>query len=206
MGPFAIAFVVAGLAIIAWLTARTRALRLAEGGARLHSLPRQHGWYVALWTAAPALVFLLVWTAVSPVLVEQRVLLDPAAATLPASGFERDTILGEARSLAEGRAYGGFYALSERLAPVFAASIARFSWIGATLALLLAFAGGTFAYTRIRPDFRARTRIERATMAALLVASLIAILTTLGIFLSLLFESARFFQMVPITDFLFGTR
>src|SRR3546814_20390251 len=42
-------------------------------------------------------------------------------------------------------------------------------------------------------------------MIALLAASLIAILTTVGIVASLLFESVRFFRMVPITDFLFGT-
>src|SRR3546814_8659980 len=55
------------------------------------------------------------------------------------------------------------------------------------------------------PDFRARTRVERIVMIALLAASLIAILTTVGIVASLLFESVRFFRMVPITDFLFGT-
>ena len=40
--------------------------------------------------------------------------------------------------------------------------------------------------------------------AVLVLASLIAILTTLGIVLSLLFESLRFFRLVPPDDFLFG--
>ena len=208
MGPFAILFVVAGLGLIAWLSGRARAMRLSGYGvgARPHSLPDQHGWYVALWTAGPALLFLVAWTALSPSLIEAAVAAQPAATALPEPGFERDAILAEARSLAAGRAYGGFYPLSERLAPAFAAASARFGWIGAGIALLLAFAGGAFAFTRVRADFRARTRVERAVMAALLVASLIAILTTLGIFASLVFESARFFSMVPITDFLFGTR
>jgi phosphate transport system permease protein len=43
-------------------------------------------------------------------------------------------------------------------------------------------------------------------MAVLLAASLIAIFTTLGIVLSLMFESLRFFELVPPTDFLFGTQ
>lgn len=42
-------------------------------------------------------------------------------------------------------------------------------------------------------------------MGLLLVASLIAILTTIGIVASLLMESARFFRIVPVTEFLFGT-
>ena len=41
-------------------------------------------------------------------------------------------------------------------------------------------------------------------MAFLVGSSLIAILTTLGIVLSVLFESIRFFDKVPVTDFLFG--
>ena len=37
------------------------------------------------------------------------------------------------------------------------------------------------------------------------MSSTIAVLTTVGIVLSVLFESIRFFQAVPVTDFLFGT-
>jgi phosphate transport system permease protein len=58
---------------------------------------------------------------------------------------------------------------------------------------------------RIRIDFRARTGVERWLMGLLLAASLLAILTTLGIVLSVLFESLRFFQMVSPIEFLFGT-
>jgi phosphate transport system permease protein len=58
---------------------------------------------------------------------------------------------------------------------------------------------------RIKVDFRARTGVERWLMGLLLGASLIATLTTLGIVLSLLFESLRFFKLVSPGEFLFGT-
>jgi len=45
---------------------------------------------------------------------------------------------------------------------------------------------------------------ERLIMAVLILSSSVAILTTIGIVASLIFESIRFFQIVPITDFLFG--
>ena len=45
---------------------------------------------------------------------------------------------------------------------------------------------------------------ERLIMAVLILCSSVAILTTIGIVASLIFESIRFFQIVPITDFLFG--
>lgn len=207
MSSFALFFLLIGLALIGWIVARARAGSFARLGAgRVHSLPSQHGWYMAMWVAIPALLFLAVWSAVAPQLAQEAVLASPAAATLPTDGFERAAVLAEARALANGTAYGAFNPASEPLAPVFATAQARYRWIGTAVALLLAFAGAAFAFTRIRPEFRARTRVERAVMLLLLGASLIAILTTLGIFLSLLFESGRFFSIVPITDFLFGTR
>ncbi|MEH3041594.1 MAG: phosphate ABC transporter permease subunit PstC [Sphingomonas paucimobilis] len=197
-----------GLGGIGWMVARARAARFAKPATaadRPNSLPSQHGWHMAIWIAAPALLFLSIWSAVSPALVRDAVLSTPAAAGLPRPGFERSAILAEARSLALGNAYGAFNPQAEVLAPAYAAAQSRYDWIGTTLAILLAFAGGAFAFTRIRPDYRARTQVERAVMLALLVASLIAILTTLGIFLSLVIESWRFFRIVPVTDFLFGT-
>ena len=53
-------------------------------------------------------------------------------------------------------------------------------------ALSLALGGLTFAQRRIRPDFRARERIERAPHWLMIAASVVAILTTIGIVLSLL--------------------
>src|SRR5690606_756624 len=71
-------------------------------------------------------------------------------------------------------------------------------------ALLLAFVGAWWGYRGVRPDFRARLRVESAIQWLLIGASTIAILTTLGIFLSVLFEALRFFQQVSPIDFLFG--
>lgn len=206
MNFYALLFMIFGLGLVAWLSARARATRMSRAlpARRLHSLPAQHGWYVATWAVMPALIFAVIWWNISPGLVTEAALQAPAAAQLPGFGFERETILNEARSIAEGRSYGAFYPLSEQLAPTYASAISRYNWIGATVALILAFAFGAFAFTRVKPDFRARTKFERAVMLLLLVASLIAILTTLGIFLSLIFESIRFFSIVPITDFLFG--
>jgi len=54
------------------------------------------------------------------------------------------------------------------------------------------------------PQFRARTHVERFIKATLILLSVIAVLTTFGIIMSLLFESLRFFDKVPVLDFLFG--
>lgn len=81
-----------------------------------------------------------------------------------------------------------------------------FRWSAAGVALSLALAGLAFARTRIRADFRARDRVEGVVGLALMLTSAIAILTTLGIVFSLLFESIRFFASIDwrIHEFLFG--
>jgi phosphate transport system permease protein len=203
---FALLILIAGLGLIGWLTARARAAQFDRGvQKRLHSLPSQHGWYVAMWTVLPALLFLAVWGGVSPGLVRQTVLAHPAAAQLSDFDFERDAVLSEARRLAANPDAGAFDPVAAQLAPAMASAQSRYGWMGAAAAIALAFAGGLFAFSRIRASFRARTQVERMVMLVLFVASLIAILTTLGIFLSLLWESLRFFAMVPPLDFLFGT-
>ncbi|QPQ55226.1 phosphate ABC transporter permease subunit PstC [Allosphingosinicella flava] len=206
MSLIAIALMILGLGLVAWLTARARASALARTDAgRLHSLPSYHGWYVALWAIVPALLFLAVWSSFSGGLVTQAVLDSPAAVGLPAEPMQRGAILAEARGVAEGTVPGAFNPMSNALAPAYKDAIFQYGLIGAGAALLLAFAGGAFAFTRVSPHFRARTKVERLVMGALLVASLVAILTTLGIALSLLFESLRFFARVSPVEFLFGT-
>ncbi|MGY6628955.1 MAG: phosphate ABC transporter permease subunit PstC [Oceanicaulis sp.] len=131
------------------------------------------------------------------------------------SGFEywisprerRQLFLADARAIAFGQG------LASRNTPELrAAALAmrpvedmfRFSVAG--LALSLAVGGLAWARSRVRASFRARNRVESVISALLMLASLIAILTTLGIVFSLLFESLRFFASINwrIADFLFG--
>ncbi|VXC78895.1 phosphate ABC transporter permease subunit PstC [Sphingomonas sp. 8AM] len=206
MSVLALLFLIAAFGLIGWVVARARAARFRSATARrFSSLPQHYGWYVAIWTLLPALMFLAVWHSVAPALVTDAVLATPAAAALPPPGLDRAAILAEARNLANGDAWGAFHPMSERLAPAYATAQSRYDWIATAVALLLAFAGGAVTFLRIQPAFSARSQVERVVMGLLLVASLIAILTTIGIVASLLVESARFFHIVPVTQFLFGT-
>jgi phosphate transport system permease protein len=187
-----------------WL-AFARAGRLRSAG-RLHSLPAYHAAFAVLCAALPALLFLAVWAPVQGGLIETAVLASPEGRALPAFDMQRDAILSEAREIASGAREGGFQPQSAGLAPRFAEAGAFYGMVGGGVALLLALAGGAWALRRSVPAFRARTAVERWIMVLLLAASTVAILTTLGIVLSLLFESLRFFSMVSVTEFLFGTQ
>ena len=207
MSPALLLLLALGLGLVGWLAGRARAAAFRTGmpGQRLSALPNYHGWYVALWIVIPLLAFVALWAFAAPELVTQSVLASPAGQALPAAGMERATMLAEARAVAAGSARAVFNPDAQALVLPFRAAMTRYGWIGTVLALIIALAAGAFAYLRVKPELRARTRVERVVMAVLLLASLIAILTTLGIFLSLVFETVRFFGMVSPIDFLTGT-
>ena len=196
-----------GLALAGWLAARARAwsFQTAAHNGRISARPNYHGWYVALWIAIPVLLFIVIWSVIAPGLVMQSVLASPAASELPAFGMQRQTILAEARAVASGASGAVFNPAAGELVEPFRAALGFYNWVGIAVTLAIGLLGGAWAFLRLKPDFTARTRVERTVMAILLVASLVAILTTLGIFASLIFETVRFFGMVSPIDFLFGT-
>ncbi len=55
-------------------------------------------------------------------------------------------------------------------------------------------------------QFRARNHVERFVKVVLFAAASVAVLTTIGIVASVLFETVRFFEQVSPIDFLFGTQ
>lgn len=100
-------------------------------------------------------------------------------------------------------------ALGDEVKPaVFAAAMqyredSRGARTAMTVAVLLtALCGLGLSLRRIRPDLRARNVAETFVLALLIGSSLIAVLTTLGIIASLLFESLHFFRLYPVKDFL----
>ncbi len=196
-----------GLGLAGWLVARARAWRFKSTAAqgRLPSLPIYHAWYAGLWIGGPVLVFAAIWIAISGNLVLQHVLSGPAASALPAFGMRRDAILNEARNVASGFADRVLIPEAQGLVEPFREAAALYSWIGIAVALVLGLAGGLWAFTRLKPDFAARARVEGGVLFVLFLASLVAILTTFGIFVTLVFETVRFFGMVSPIDFLFGT-
>ena len=195
-----------GLGVIAWAIARARSANFAPVAGKLKlALPVHYGVYAAIWAIVPALFVAWLWTFISPGLVHGAILADPVAAQLPAFEFERNTVLNEAFALAQNPDAFATNPIAQQLAPAISAAQSKFGWIGAALTIVSALAGLAFGYTRVKAGFPARSRIERIVLGALLLASFVAIVTTVGIIASLIFESARFFSMVSPIDFLFGT-
>jgi phosphate transport system permease protein len=83
--------------------------------------------------------------------------------------------------------------------------ITSFPGLVPLLAVLAAAVCVTLAFTRSNPSYRARVASEKWIMGLLIAAASIAILTTVAIVASMLFESVNFFRQYRAADFLFGT-
>ena len=182
---------VLGLAGLAYLAGRARGNRMVTvAGGRMgavHSRPVYHGAYVAVLALAPALLVLAGWGIVGEGLIEGQVLGSLSAAERPAPGNDSEALLNEVRGLVNGDLPQAFNPLAPRLAPVYAAARSNGDLLASALAVALLAMGGLWGWSRLRPDFRARNRVETQVRALLLVSSVVAILTTLGIVLSLIF-------------------
>ncbi len=186
------------------MAAKAKAVQLNTGRGALHSLPNHHGWHMAMWIILPALLAWVIWSLIAPGLIQTAILASPEAAKLPMNPMERDSIISEAFQLAANPGSVAFNPLSESFVTVIQAASSKFAWASAGLVALFALCGGGFAYTRVKAQFPARTRIEFLVLTALLAASMLAILTTVGIIGSLVFETMRFFSMISPLDFLTG--
>lgn len=203
----------AALAAVAFVVGRGKGVALAATPAgsterivgRVHSRPQYHGAFVALCAVLPALLVLAAWGIVGDGVVSDRVIASVPAADQPKTDLDRSAFMSEVKGVASGELEEAFNPAANDAAKVYTATRASYSGIAGGVALALAAAGGLWAFSRLRPDFRARNSVEQVVMWTLIVASLVAILTTFGIVLSLLFESFRFFQKVSIVEFLTGT-
>ena len=198
--------VLVGLTLLAFTLGRRRAVQGPDTVSRhYHSLPGYYGGYVALWCLLPALAVLTVWLVAEPAVIRGQVLAGLPADMRALSAAELGLVYNDIRNLVEGNIVSG--EPSEAVAAA-AGRYARMQYLsdllltGAVVVLGLSAFG--WAFGRIRPEFRARNRVERTVEMLLMAASSLAVFTTIGIFLSVLFEALRFFQQVSLIDFLFG--
>ena len=202
---------------------------------RLHSLPNYYGWNVALTVVTPAFGLMVLWLLAQPLLVDnlskrQLEIGDPDAASLMMSDVRRvagglgqmvsEGVLTEAEAAklstdeTDVRELLGTVGIAlgaevDETVLETAKSFKTTNDFGRTMmlvaVLLVGLGGFAVSYMLTQKDFRARNTVENGIMLVLIGAASIAILTTLGIVLSMLFETRNFFQGHSWQDFFFGT-
>ena len=199
--------VLAAAGFVAFFVGRTRAVSLASGRTvALNSQPNYHGYFVAMLTIVPAALILALYLLFGDALVRAQLTNELPQRIQDLGSLELGQYIdriSEHAMRADAAKTGNalFDAASQRYTDLLGLS----RIIAIFLALLAAGAGFMFARRRLAPDFRARSRVEDGIKTVLFLCAAIAILTTIGIVASLLFEALRFFSRVNVFSFLFGT-
>jgi phosphate transport system permease protein len=196
------------LSTAAYYFGRRKAFALAgraEGSVRLHSRPTYHGALVALWCALPALLIFSCWLAFEGQVITQLVLDDLPESIRRLPEDRLGLVINDIRNIES----GSFRSQAVDSAIQAAAdhyrrlrSISSRALTAVMIALMAAAA--LFVRSRISVGLRARNQVEGILTVLLVVCSTIAIFTTIGIILSVLYEAIRFFKAIPVTHFLFG--
>ena len=215
----------------AYALASSRALSLSGGRlSSLHSRPGYYGAYAAIAAMLPAVLVLAVWLAASPAVIESSVrggfpqggqaqsenlnygMVSAIARGLPLLSAEDVAEVSANPAALRGKLALKGVALAGDPAPWMIESARTLNaktgtsrlWMSLAV-LALALAGAVYGLRAVAPRFRARNSVERVILWSLVAASSIAILTTIGIVLSMLTEAAHFFRSVPAWEFFFGT-
>ncbi|MDV2439717.1 phosphate ABC transporter permease subunit PstC [Acinetobacter gerneri] len=202
--------VLLALVAIAYQIGLRRSRNLAGKGnnsATLHSRPGYYGALVALWCGIPAFLILMVWNIVEPNILQHIVL--NSIPTNVASGLDEagvQVLMDRVKAIASGFGVSDHPAAYEAIA---AEQYKKFQTVGSfakfAVVVCAALLGLVFAKKQISQKYRARNQVEKAINVGLALCSGVAILTTVGIVMSMFSEAMHFFKFVNPIDFFFGT-
>lgn len=193
------------LSAFAYYVGRNKSVSSVNGRCSdLHSLPLYHGSYSALWVLIPAMLIVALWSAFEdPVMT--RILISGLPVDIASLPDEKlGLFLNNVRNVAS----GGISSDSDVVQNAVSKYLEMTTNSKRILTFLVIIAGGFggwLAVSRVSCKFKARNRVENYIKYVLIICSSLAVLTTIGIVFSVLFESLRFFQLISVTEFLFGT-
>ncbi|AQA18827.1 phosphate ABC transporter permease subunit PstC [Halioglobus japonicus] len=187
---------------------RSRIVATAAGGMQsLHSLPKHYGYMTALWAGLPAMLVLIFWVALEGSAIRGLIVAEFPAEIRALSENEIGLYYNQMVSFAVS---GGDASMLEptqvAAADFYNELLVSSGKLKLLLVVVVAVLGGALTVLRISPVLRARNSVESTFTWILFGCSSIAVLTTLGIVLSVLFEALRFFQTIPVQEFLFGLK
>jgi phosphate transport system permease protein len=189
------------LIVIGFLFGRARALAALQSEP-LHSRPNYHGAFVLLSILLPMLALFAIGVPVADRIVEAQAVaaLD---SSIEADDLKRGAALRDIRDIVSGRLAPPSENL-ERAAEVYTSVRGYADMLVLGTGLVLGLLGLAFGLRSLSASFRARNHVERVVKVVLLACASVAVLTTIGIVFSVLFETVRFFERVSPADFLFG--
>lgn len=196
------------LAMASFLVSKQRAALIAgDFPSRLHSRPAYHGFYSFLWILLAGLGFLILLTVIPNFIITSSLLSRIGEAVPDTAFIERQLILSDAKALATGQIASQTDELRQEIAARYASLANTWGWIRIALVVGAALVAAVATQRTVSLGWRARNRSERIVRLILAAMATIAILTTIGIVASLIFETISFFSKIDwrLDKFLFGT-
>jgi len=194
-----IAGVILILCLSSYFFGRSEARKLVTQNIKLKALPAYYGYYLSLWCGLPALIIFGCWSLFEPTIIKVLIL----------NNFpqieSKDLFYEQTLSFFNGN-FSGEITNEIKAASIKYSSINIIAQNSKVVIIAAALIGSlTFAYRKIQNNNKARDDVEIILKVLLFTSSLVAILTTVGIIVSLLFESLKFFSTINIFEFIFGT-
>ena len=208
MSNFDLLFVLLIAAAIAYYASKNqaRSWQSTKQYTRLDSLPSYYGYFGVICTLLPAITLLAFWSFFENNFITMMVVSKFQELSILSSS-DLSLVLNEITLIVERQGFGESY--SEPFYQQAAVLISKYNSSNAYLKTFavsaLAIVGFLYSYITITQQFKARKKVEKTIVYALLLSALVAIITTAGIIFSVLIESIAFFSQVSIFDFVFGT-
>ena len=196
------------LIITAYILGKQRSISVAGGlssARNLNSLPFYYGALTALWCGVPSILILAGWTMFDGYFIQHILVQEFPEHIRQLPKSELGLLLNTVSNIAANDVSGVdvepyILVAAQRLVSLQSVSQMALTVVFICVSMLLML----LTWLRINVKLRARIMVEKAFTGFLLLCASLAIFTTAGIVFSVLFESIKFFQSVPITEFLFG--
>jgi phosphate transport system permease protein len=196
------------LSAVAYYLGRKRAFAVSApvgGISRLHSRPSYYGALTALWCGIPALIIFGFWLGFQDKIIINLVVADLPEAIRSLPENRLNLVVNDIKNLVSGNIVAGEVDSTMQGAADHYRTLRAISHAAlAAVALSLSILAIVLVRSRISPKMRARNLVERVVKYILIACSCVAILTTIGIVLSVLYEAILFFKAIPFTEFIFG--
>ena len=193
------------LLFLGYFVGRKRSIALSKKSSqKLHSLPQYYGYLIAFWSSAPALLILLFWSALESSFITSAIVAQLPMQLQQLSADKLGLLINEIVNLSD----SGLVVddeIKRQAAIRYNELIELSASIKSAVVFVLAFVGMFIALSFIKPEMKARNLVEKLIRWGMIACASIAVLTTIGIIFSVIFESIIFFKTVNVFDFLFGT-
>jgi phosphate transport system permease protein len=193
------------IAIIAYFYGRARIVKQANiAQSRPNSLPGFYGLFPALLGLFIPLIIMAIWLVSESIIMDMMLLKAlPDALTL-SEEFSASVALAQIYNLADGISVGEVEGWVKEGAAQFVAWKSSSNMMMSIAAITSSLLCSLYGIRLVGLNFRARNAVERIIYLGLIACSIVAILTTIGIVFSVIFESIRFFRLISPLEFLTG--